>query len=66
MKTLPEIKSRAYAIAETHFYADIDDGQPWEPFENYPKQWIKNEIKHMAEMLIGQMLWAQSQGDQTE
>ena len=61
MKTLEQIKERAQAIAEMHFYADVDDGTLWEPFENYEDEWIAEEIASMADMLIRQMLW--SQGD---
>ena len=60
MKTLDEIKERAHAIASMHFYADVDDLTAWEPFEDYDDEWIQEEIENMAEMLVGQMLWAQS------
>jgi hypothetical protein len=43
-----------------HFYADVDDRTAWEPFEDYDKKWIKNEIKDLADALVNQMLWAQS------
>lgn len=59
MKTLQEIKNRAYDIAESHFFADVDERTAWEPFENYPDDWLESEIESMADMLIGQMLWAQ-------
>lgn len=60
MKTLDEIKTRAHAIASMHYYADFDELTAWEPFENYSDEWIQDEIKYMTEMLVGQMLWAQS------
>ena len=60
MKTLAEIKTRAHAIASMHFYADVDDLIPWEPFEDYSDEWIQDEIESMAEMLVVSMLWAQS------
>jgi hypothetical protein len=63
MKTLAEIKERAHAIATMHFYADVDDLTAWEPFENYPDEWIQDEIESMTEMLVGQMLWAQLESD---
>ncbi|MFN6304376.1 MAG: hypothetical protein ACK42H_19490 [Planctomycetota bacterium] len=59
MKTKTEIRKRARAIAEMHYYADVDGRQLWEPFENYPKSWIDEEIKQMSHMLTRQMLWAQ-------
>jgi hypothetical protein len=61
MKTLDEIKERAQAIAEMHFYADLDDNTLWEPFENYNDEWIAKEIENMADMLTRNMLWAQGE-----
>lgn len=66
MKTLDEIKKRAHAIASMHFYADLDDLTPWEPFENYSDDWIQDEIEYMTDMLVGQMLWAQSKQEITQ
>lgn len=60
MKTLAEIKARAHSIASMHFYADVDDLTPWQPFEDYDQQWIDDEIENMAEMLTHAMIWAQS------
>ena len=60
MKTLAEIKKRALGVAQMHFYSDVDEQAPWEPFEDCDKKWIKREIKDMAEMLVNQMLWAQN------
>jgi hypothetical protein len=60
MRTLAEIKKRALGVAQMHFYSDVDEQAPWEPFENYDKAWIKNEIKDLADALVNQMLWAQS------
>ena len=62
MKTLAEIKERAQAMAEMHFYADLDDNTLWEPFENYNDEWIAEEIENMADMLTRNMLWAQQGG----
>jgi hypothetical protein len=64
MKTLAEIKQRATAIAEMHFYADLDDKTPWEPFERYNDEWIAYEIEVMADMLARNMLWAQGVTDE--
>ena len=63
MRTLAEIKKRALGGAQMHFYSDVDEQIPWQPFEDYDKKWIKNEIKDLAEMLVNQMLWAQSKGE---
>lgn len=59
MKTKTEIRKRARAIAEMHYYADVDSRQLWEPFEHYSEEWIREEIKNMSQMLTQNMLWAQ-------
>ena len=59
MRTLAEIQSHALAIAESHFYADPDERLAWEPFENYPDEWIDGQISDMADMLTHAMIWAQ-------
>lgn len=59
MRTLAEIQSRALAIAQSHFYADVDDNTLWEPFETYDEEWIEQEIESMADMLTHAMIWAQ-------
>jgi hypothetical protein len=64
MRTLAEIKQRAQAIAEMHFYADPDSLLLWEPFQDYNDEWIADEIENMTEMLVKQMLWAQSKGEE--
>jgi hypothetical protein len=64
MKTLEQIKKRAYEVALMHFYADLDDLTLWEPFENYEDEWIGEQIEYMTLMLAAQMLWAQ-QGEAT-
>ena len=61
MKTGEQIKDRAFAIAEAHFYADVEGQQPWEPFNHYSAQWIAEEVDNMADMLIRAMLWAQGE-----
>ena len=66
MKTLAEIKKRALGVSQMHFYSDVDEQAPWEPFEDYDKKWIKSEIKDMAEMLVNQMLWAQNKDRKME
>ena len=59
MRTLAEIQSHALAIAESHFYADVDDRQAWEPFEYHDEEWIEQEIENMADMITHAMIWAQ-------
>ena len=60
MKTLAEIEERAHAVASMHFYADLDNFTAWEPFEAYSDEWIQGEIDSMTDMLVAQMLWAQT------
>ena len=59
MKTKTEIRRRARFIAELHYYSDVDNRAVWEPFEHYSEEWIRDEIKSMAQMLTQTMLWAQ-------
>lgn len=63
MKTKTEIRKRARAIAEMHYYADTDERILWEPFENYPEEWIREEIANMSQMLARNMLWAQEKNN---
>ena len=63
MKTKTEIRKRARAIAEMHYYADTDERILWEPFEHYPKEWIREEIANMSQMLARNMLWAQEKNN---
>ena len=53
MKTKTEIRKRARAIAEMHYYADVDGRQLWEPFEHYlaDKMFGKEELVELIEDL---------------
>ena len=56
MRTKDEIKEYALAIAEMHFYSDVYDSTPWEPFEDYPTEWIEEHIADMADIITNAML----------
>lgn len=60
MKTINQIKDRARSIALSHFYSDYDNLTAWQPFERYSEEWLEDEVDNMTDMLIKQMLWAQS------
>jgi hypothetical protein len=59
VKTLAEIQNLAVNMAEMHFYVDYDNKMAWEPYQNYPEDWVEEQMENMAEMLERVMLWAQ-------
>jgi hypothetical protein len=59
MKTIEQLRERARAVANMHFYADVDDGTLWEPFENHDEEWIEAEIESLTNTITAQMIWAQ-------
>jgi hypothetical protein len=59
MRTKQEMRKYAEALAEGHFYADVDDRTPWEPFENYPEDWIEEEVDGLSVSIYMAMLWVQ-------
>jgi hypothetical protein len=59
MKTKEEIRKYAQGLASEHFYADVEDLTPWEPFEYYPEEWIAEEVESLAFAVEEAMLWAQ-------
>lgn len=59
MKTKKQIRDYAEGVAKMHFYADLDGGTLWEPFEGYPQEWIEEEIANMIQVIEVSMLWAQ-------
>ena len=62
MRTLDDIKARAHGMATMYFYSDVEDLTPCEQFEDYDDEWIAEEVESMTDMLVGQMLWAQTGG----
>jgi hypothetical protein len=57
MKTKKEIRQYAEGLAWDHFYSD--DGIPWEPFEDHPKEWLDEQCKDLGDAIETAMLWAQ-------
>lgn len=57
MKTKEQIRDYAAGAAWAHFYSDEDT--PWEPFENYPQEWIDEQCDNLAHAIEVAMLWAQ-------
>jgi hypothetical protein len=45
--TKKELRKIAKGIAESHFYSDDDCVEPWSPFEDYSRQWIKQNCKDL-------------------
>lgn len=58
MLTNDELKKRAQGIAESHFYSDDDCDYPWEPFEDWPDEDIKEQVEDMAKTIFIALLWA--------
>lgn len=48
------IRQHAEAVAWAHFYSDEDT--PWEPFENYPQEWIDEHVESLADAIEMAML----------
>lgn len=57
MKTKEQIRKYANGVAWAHFYSD--DDIPWEPFENYSKEWLEEQCENLAQAVMVSMLWAQ-------
>jgi len=59
MKTKKEIKKYSRGLAKSYFYSF--NNIPWEPFENYDKDWLKDQVNDLARSVEIAMLWAQNQ-----
>lgn len=57
MKTKEQIRKYAEGVAWAHFYSD--DDIPWEPFEDYPQEWLDEQCEALADAVTVSMLWAQ-------
>jgi hypothetical protein len=57
MKTKQEIRKYAEGLAQDHFYSG--DDTPWEPFEDYPQEWLEVHFEALADAIEEAMLWAQ-------
>ena len=59
MKTNSQLLERAYGIAESFFYSDDECQEPWEPFEDYEKEEIQEQLHELAQTVLQAMLWSQ-------
>jgi hypothetical protein len=59
MKTAKAIRKYAEGVAWAHFYSDEDT--PWEPFENYPQEWIDEQCECLADAIEKAMIWTQGE-----
>jgi hypothetical protein len=59
MKTKEQVERYAKGVAWGMFYADED--VLWEPFENYPQQWVDEQCAILATAIETAMLWAQGE-----
>ena len=59
MRTKDEMRKYAEKIAEEHFYADVDDYTPWEPFEYWPEERLDEEVDNLADAVFKAMVWVQ-------
>lgn len=57
MKTRTEIRQYAKGLAWEQFYSD--DDVPWQPFEQYPDEWLENQCVELTNAIEAAMLWAQ-------
>jgi hypothetical protein len=59
MKTNSQLLERAYGIAEDFFYCDDECEVPWEPFEDYEKEEIQEQLHELAQTILQAMIWSQ-------
>ncbi len=59
MRTNSQLLERAYGIAESFFYSDDECEVPWEPFEDYEKEEIQEQLHELAQTILQAMLWSQ-------
>jgi hypothetical protein len=58
-KSNSELLERAYGIAESFFYSDDECQEPWEPFEDYDKEEIQEQLHDLAQTILLAMQWSQ-------
>jgi hypothetical protein len=58
-KSNSELLERAYGIAESFFYSDDECQEPWEPFEDYEKEEIQEQVHDLAQTILLAMQWSQ-------
>jgi hypothetical protein len=59
MKTNSQLLERAYGIAEDFFYADDDCQIAWEPFEDWEKDELQDQVHALAQTILLAMQWSQ-------
>ena len=59
MKTKNAIRKYAEGMAWAHFYSDEDT--PWEPFEDYPEEWVEEQCEMLADAIEKAMIWTQGE-----
>lgn len=59
MITKTELRKHARGVAENFFYAD--DNEPWEPFEDQPKSWVRDQCRELEQTIYHSLLWATEQ-----
>lgn len=58
MKTFEELRDRADAIAESHFYCDDECDIPWEPFEFWDRDELWEQKQILADVIYESLIWA--------
>ena len=58
-----QMKARAWAIAEQHFYCDDECEIAWEPFEHWDYEDLQEEVADMANRIFNAMIWAQGEDE---
>ena len=61
-----QMKARAWAIAEQHFYCDDECEIAWEPFEHWDYEDLQEEVADMANRIFNAMIWAQGDEDENK
>jgi hypothetical protein len=64
MRTKDEMEAYARGFAESHFYSDEACEVVWQPFEDYPEEWMAGEVDALADAMVRAMLWVQD-GEKT-
>jgi hypothetical protein len=64
MKTNSELLERAYGIAESFLYCDDECLIPWEPFEHWPDELVKDQLHDLAQTILLSLQWAQGENNE--
>ena len=63
MKSNSQLLERAYGIAESFIYCDDECQIAWEPFENWPKDQLQDQLHDLAQSILLAMQWSQKDED---